>query len=546
MSKIVKEKVENYTMKLRLYPSKEQTEKIEKMFRALHLAYNMTFHEVFQKNPAVCEEPNEEGLIWPDFNKMANKIWKNELIRRNPEIGEAVATSITNIGGIFLRDAKRAWDKGMHKLPVNKVKREDFRFYCAKKPRCSFLVQVELKDIVASKDNAKVIRIKLPKIKGFIKARGFNRKIWFGSNGNYTFEEAVRQRLLAGKLTVQVSKDNCGDYYISITMSKGKNNQREIYREKRTQENIAPVGLDVGIKDIAILNDGTKYENKHFKKQKDKSLRRLNRQLSRRWGSSNSSFRDYNREIRKENKNIPEEERKPLAQPSRRYQKTKLRKARLERKIARQREAYYHQITAEIIERSSLIAVETLRVKNMMRNHKLAYALSDVAMSDFIEKLKYKAGRSNVSLIPIGTFEASSQICSQCGAKNPAVKSLGVREWVCPNCGTQHDRDVNAAKNILAIAQKEGGTADKEIKSEKKPQTRAQKPHKPYDNVVFPDKPDIAIRFSKELTRLNDPRYVIVDKSKNTIIDDAQGAGYRSVTNAKNCYKAKMKWAKTS
>ena len=94
--------------------------------------------------------------------------------------------------------------------------------------------------------------------------------------------------------------------------------------------------------------------------------------------------------------------------------------------------------------------VETLKVKNMIRNHKLAQAISDVSWSQFISLLEYKAKWNDKKLVKINTYFPSSQTCSKCGYINKEVKDLSVREWTCPNCGMLHDRDINAAKNILA------------------------------------------------------------------------------------------------
>lgn len=260
---------------------------------------------------------------------------------------------------------------------------------------------------------------------GQIKARGFNRKIWFGPNGTYTYKEAVEMGKLAKKMTARISKDTCGDYYISITFYEGNKKEYDIYRETRKCAECMSVGLDVGVKDIAILSNGKKYENKHFKEKKKQSLIKMNRQLSRRWGPANSAFRDYNKEIREENKSnddVEDKKNKELAKPSKGYLKIQKNHAKLERRIARQRETTYHQMTAEIVKQANFIGVETLYVKNMMKNHRLAYALGDAAMSDFISKLKYKAARSNIPLVACGMFEPTSQMCSVCGEINPKVK----------------------------------------------------------------------------------------------------------------------------
>lgn len=423
MQQTMKEKVSWYTMKMRIYPSAEQAKQFDRFFLALQLAYNMTFHEVFLKNPNVCQE--KEGVFWPDYEKMGNSAWRKKLIENKPIIAEVPAVAIENANGLFRKDAKKAWETGMHNLPVNKVDRKDFRFYNVRKPRRSFVFQLEQNKLTPSDDNPKVAWIKVPKVSGQIKARGFNRKIWFGPNGTYTYKEAVEMGKLAKKMTARISKDTCGDYYISITFYEGNKKEYDIYRETRKCAECMSVGLDVGVKDIAILSNGKKYENKHFKEKKKQSLIKMNRQLSRRWGPANSAFRDYNKEIREENKSNDDAEdkkNKELAKPSKGYLKIQKNHAKLERRIALQRETTYHQMTAEIVKQANFIGVETLYVKNMMKNHRLAYALGDAAMSDFISKLKYKAARSNIPLVACGMFEPTSQMCSVCGEINPKVK----------------------------------------------------------------------------------------------------------------------------
>lgn len=549
MPETVKTKIPCYSMKMQIYPNAAQKEKIERIFRALQVAYNITFHEVFQKNEMVCTKPNENGDVWPDFYKMSGAAWKQYLVEQNSIVEEAPPSALNNSGGLFLRDAKSAWEKGMLKRPVNPNDRKNFHFYNSGKPRRSFMVQMSMSKIVPSEENGKVAWIEFSKDVGKIKARGFNRKLWFGKDGEHTFTEARKAKELSDRVIVRVSKDTCGDYFISVTFSDGTKHDKELYIETPApKEEKQPTGIDVGIKDIAILSSGQKIENKHFKKEKDKQLKKMNRQLSERWGYANLAFRDYNSEIRSENKKNPDSPPKPLSQPSRRYMKTKENKARAERKIARQRETYYHQQTAAIIRQSSMIAVETLHVKNMMRNHKLAYALGDAAMSDFLAKLKYKAERFGVEIVPIGMFEPTSQKCSVCGEINQSVKNLSVREWICQSCGTRHDRDINAARNILAAAVEKGAVKDVEVKPEpdEKPKRSPSRARgRPDKYVISEENPDIIVSFSKELTTINNPRYIIKNKKTNEIIDDAQGAGFRSISNAKNCYKAKRKWSES-
>lgn len=543
MSETVKIPIENYAMKMRLYPSKSQKEEIDRILRALQVAYNMTFYEVFQKNPAVCTAPNKDGDVWPDFKKIAAAAWRRRLKEMNPIVDAAPSASIMTNIGIFHVDGKRAWTTGMHNCPVSEQSRKDFRFYNARNPRQGIPIQLRTAKLIPSEENAKVAWVTLPKVKEKIKVRGFSRKLWFGDQGAHSYAEAQKLNELAEKVTACISKDSCGDYFLSVIFSAGKEKGRKLYLEKPVPpDERPPVGLDMGIKDLAILSNGEKIENPQFKKEKDRALRKLNKKLSARWGPANEAFHGYNHQIREENKKLPKEQRTPASPPSKRYLAAKNTKAHIERKIMRRRDTYYHQQTARLVRQHEMIAVETLYVKNMMRNHKLAAALSDAAMSDFLSKLKYKAAQRHTQIMPIGSFEPSSQRCSACGFLNSDVKNLHVRRWVCPQCGASHDRDVNAAKNILAIALKNGPAPDKEAKGQvSKPRSGTVRRRRG-EHPVSERFPDIVVVWSKELTKARDSRYIVINRKTGAVVDDANGVGFRSATNAKNCYIAKKKW----
>lgn len=487
----------------------------------------------------VCERAE------PDFKKISKADWKEKLIEKNPAVADAPAEAITGMNGLFLADAKRAWAALKKQSHGGEVERKQFHFYSNAKPRRSFTVPIPPSYVTVSADNPKVAWIKIPK-NGSVKARGFNPKIWFGENGAYTYMKAREEGILKkGDFLLKVSKDACGAYYASLILSSViKTRERfKLYREVKSVQDKMDIGVDVGVKDIAILSDGTKYENKQFKRAVSRKLKKMSRQLSRKWGPTNSSYRDYCRDVRRTNAEQSEENQKPPAEISRGYLKVREKRARLERKVARRRETYYQQLTSEIVGRAKQIAIETLSVKKMMRTHKFAFSIGDAAMSSLLSMLRYKAERANVQLKTVGRYYASSQCCSVCGKKNPAVKDLSIREWTCSSCNAVHDRDINAAINILKYG---GSQTDDEPPDEENTDAAAKRPPRkrpPPKNLIFADQPDLIVQYSTALTRANDSRYIIYDKKAQKIVDDANGYGYRSISNAKNCYKAKLKRA---
>ena len=184
-----------------------------------------------------------------------------------------------------------------------------------------------------------------------------------------------------------------------------------------TKQNI---GLDLGIKDLCITSNGTKYENPNTIKKYEKRLARLQRQLAHKEKRSNN------------------------------YYKTKKKIALCHEKITNTRKDYLHKLSHEIISENQVIVSENLQIKDMVKNHHLAKAISDVSWYELTRQLEYKAKWNGREYIKINMFYASSQLCSVCGYQNAETKDLSVREWICPVCGEKHDRDINAAKNILA------------------------------------------------------------------------------------------------
>ncbi len=182
------------------------------------------------------------------------------------------------------------------------------------------------------------------------------------------------------------------------------------------------IGIDLGIKEFAILSDGTKIENPKWLSKAEKRIKKVQRELSRK---------------QKDSKN---------------YEKTRLYLAKLHEKVANQRKDFLHKVSSKIINENQVIVLEDLKVRNMQQNHRLAKAISEVSWSEFRRMLEYKAAWYGREIIIAPQDYASSQICSECGQKNPDVKNLAIRQWQCPKCGAKHDRDINAAKNLVKLA----------------------------------------------------------------------------------------------
>ena len=235
--------------------------------------------------------------------------------------------------------------------------------------------------------------IKLPKLKSPVKIRQHR-----------SFEGVIK--------SCTISKAPSGKYHISILV------ETEIQKLPASDMR---VGIDVGIKDFAVLSNGEAYKNPKHLRKSEKRLAKLQRDLSRKQiGSSNRN-------------------------------KARIKVAKLHEKIANQRMDFLHKKSTEIIRKNQAIVIEDLKVKNLMKNHNLAKSIAEVSWSRFREMLDYKSRWYGRELIIAPPDYPSSQLCSDCGNRSSQTKDLACRVYICPECGLEIDRDYNASLNLLKL-----------------------------------------------------------------------------------------------
>ena len=352
--------------KYRLNPNKEQRIFFEKSFGCARYVYNWGLN---LRNEAYQKDGTKIG--WVDICKQLTDLKKKEETSWLNEVStQSLQSSIRNMDSAFTRFFREK--KGFPKFKSKKG-RQSFQF------------------VQGVRINFANHKVKLPKIGwvNFYKNREFIGKIG----------------------TVTISKSTTGKYYMSIVVDDGLDLPTKAPINHETSE-----GIDVGIKDFAVLSNGQVFENPKYLEKAEKRLKVLQRRYSKK------------------------------QKGSKRQERARLAVAKAHEKVRDCRTDYIHKVTSKIIRENQTVIIEDLNVDGMMKNHNLAKHITSVSWYEFFRQLQYKAEWNGVNLIRIGRFEPSSKMCL-CGAINKDLK-LSQREWDCPNCGRHNDRDLLAAINI--------------------------------------------------------------------------------------------------
>lgn len=366
-------------IKIRLYPNKEQEQKINKTLGCYRFVYN---HMLALKQEAYKKDKTKLGLC--ELSKyLLGTLRKDEQYSWLKDENTAVMQQA-------IRQMLSAYDKFFKQ-------HNGFPKFKSKKDKQSALFPI---NAISRCNTFETRHITLTQSLKNIKFRC-----------SYLYFRRLQKYSKYIK-SATLSKSKSGNYFLSINV------EMEDTELKKFEHTDKQVGIDLGVKNFVITSDGEVFENKHFLKKEEKKMKRLQRQLSRKVKGSN------NRE------------------------KKRFKIAKLFERMTNKKDAYIHYVANELLKSYDTIFMEDLNIQGMLRNHHLAKSIQEVGLYKFKEILTNKALVNGKKVISVDRFYPSSKTCSKCGYKKEDLK-LSYRSWVCPNCGTKHDRDINAAVNIL-------------------------------------------------------------------------------------------------
>ena len=361
--------------KYKIKPNQQQEELLSKFFGCVRFIYNWGLE---RKTPAYKENGTKVSYVelareLTSLKKTEECIWLNEA--PNESLQQSLRCLDNAFTNFFRKNGK---------YPRFKSKKHT-------KDSVKFIQSVHF--------NFENWTVKLPKL-GKVKLCK-----------NRTFDQSICKQG-----TCTVSRDHCGTYWCVITVD---DLRPKVAKTKPSKE--TAVGIDLGIKDYAILSNGIKFANPKYLKETQIKLTWLQRDFAR---------------TKKGSKN---------------HEKMRVKVAKCYRSITNQRNDTLHKLTTMLVNNFKTVCLEDLNVKGMMQNHNLARSIQDASWSEFVRQLEYKSEWYGKNVLFIGRFEPSSKLCHKCGYINQDLK-LSDREWVCPICGEHLDRDINAAINIREIA----------------------------------------------------------------------------------------------